>query len=240
MKTLKIFSIIFALAASTIMGKLFAGFIDAQVLVSGVDILPLSISALLFGVAFIPTPAGSLCQYVAVKVSKPGQNAGVGGSMEYEIIFFDMDTVADFPALDAKKVLRVTDITFKSNAYMITVYGTPGTIENTSGIEGETDNKGFFQSCKFKHPGSEVEIREFKVNWKDKNIGIIVKHCGKATMDLYGEPCNPLQMVTANWKENKDENATEFEFKSVGKGNDVSIYYGSVDFGGDGESSSGV
>lgn len=241
MKTMKIFSVIFALAASTILGNMFAGFMDAQVMAAGVDILPLSISALLFGAAFIPvSPAGSLCNYVAVSVAKPGQNAGRGGDMDSEIIFFDMDTVNTFPALDAAGVLRSADITFLANAFMIKVYGTPGTIENTSSIEGETDNKGFIQSCKFKHPGSAQEIREFKANWANKNIGIIVKRCGSNSMDLYGEPCNEMQMVTANWKQNKDENSTEFEFKSIGRGNDVSIYTGSIDFGGSGGSSSGV
>jgi hypothetical protein len=231
MKTFKILSVMIALAVSVIMGQILTGIFDAELTVSGVNLLPFGISALLFGGSFLPiTPQGSLFIYVATSVEKPGQNAGRGGNMKDEIIFFDMDTVDTFPALDDKSIVRSGDITFLNNAYMITIYGTNGTLENTSTIEGETDNKGFLQSSKFKHPGSAKEIREFKANWYNRNIGIIHRRCDSTDMDLYGEPCNPLQMMVANWKQNKDENSTEFEFKSVARGNEVSIYTGTLTF----------
>lgn len=167
--------------------------------------------------------------YVKVNVPKPGDNLGIGGDKKAEIIFFDWDDVLTFPARDSKGILITGDILFKENAYMIKVYGTQHTIKNTAGAEGDPDSKGVIQGVEFSHPGSKLEMREFRTNWMNRNVGIIVEKPESGIKDLYGSPGAPLQLQFAS-TDDKDTNNTVFTFKSSQKGPDVAIYEGSVTF----------
>lgn len=232
MKTIKILSILISLAFSIVVGGIISQVSGMELMAFGANILPHVSSTVLFGLSFIPlTPLGSLGVYVAVSVTKPGTNMGVGGGLYDEIVFFDMDTVdkSNFPQRDASGIkMAAGNIAFLSGATMITVYSTPGSIENTSKSQGDPDAKGFIQGCKFLHPGNEQAIREFRANWLNKNVGIIHRKCSDASkMDIYGTPCVPLQMQVT-WTQNKDKNFNEFIFESLGVGYDVGIYEGAL------------
>lgn len=164
--------------------------------------------------------------YVKVNVPKPGQNLGIGGDKEAEIIFFDWDDVLNYPGRDSKGILITGNIVFKENAYMITIYGTQHTIKNTAGTEGDPDSKGVIQGVEFSHPGSKLEIREFRTNWMNRNVGIIVKKPEAGIKELFGSPGAPLQLQFSS-TDDKDNNNTVFTFKSSQKGPDVAIYEGS-------------
>ena len=232
MKTIKIVSVLIALAFSMFMGGIFSQLTGIELTVHGMNIAPHLLVTVLFGLCLIPlTPVGSFGVYVAVSVTKPGANKGVGGGLRDLIIFYDMDTVDkdSYPQRDDSMIkMTAGNIAFLNGATMIEVYATPGSIENTSKTQGDPDAKGFMQGCKFLHPGNEVEIREFRANWLNKNVGIIHRKCTSSTsFDIYGTPCVPLQMQ-ASWTQNKDKNFTEFTFESLGVGYDVGIYEGAL------------
>lgn len=169
--------------------------------------------------------------YVKVDVLKQGSNPGLGGNKKEEIIFFDWGDVDlnNLPARDDKGIVVAGNLVFKPNAYMIKVYGTVDTIKNNTTSEGDADAKGITQSVEFSHPGSSVEAREFRYNWMNRNIGILVDRCSTHQTDLYGWPCAPLQMVF-NHEDDKDKNKTTFTLKSTIKGPDVADYRGTKTF----------
>lgn len=194
--------------------------------VFNINITPILTFGILFAGSFVPLESGILGGFVAVNVSKPGTNAGLGGGLKDMIIFFDWDDVASIPARDSRGILITGNITFNPGANMNTIYATPGSIVNNSKSEGEPDQEGIIQSVKFAHPGSAQEIREFRANMLSRNIGIIHRKCSDPTnMDIYGTKCNPLRL-SFDWTHDKDKNMTEFTLTSASRGEDVGIYTG--------------
>lgn len=112
---------------------------------------------------------------------------------------------------------------------MIKLYATQHTIEAGHKGEGDPDKKGYIQSVKFEHPGSEIEIFEFDANWLNRNVGIIIQRCSDNKKLLYGTPCAPLQMVTEK-VDNKDTDHTLFTFASSQKGPIECDYQGTITF----------
>lgn len=166
--------------------------------------------------------------YVKMNVSKPGMNQGVGGNKKDKITFFDFDDVlAPFPARDSKGILIDGNLNFKPGSYAINVYATLHTIKGNPKSEGDPDNKGTIQSVAFEHPGDELAIMEFRSNWQNSNIGLIVERCSDNRKMLYGSPCAPLQM---QWEQtdDKDKNSTLFTLTSSQKGPDVGVYNGTI------------
>ena len=164
--------------------------------------------------------------YVKVDIAKPG-NVGVGGDKKDKIIIFDWDDVATMPARDASGIVITGNIAMNSGAYMIKMYGTQNTIKASADSEGDPDAKGVTQTVEFEHPGDAQEVREFRANWMNKNIGIIIERCSNTKKNLYGTPCAPLQMVFKG-EDDKDKNKTTFTFKSTQKGPDVADYQGTL------------
>lgn len=165
--------------------------------------------------------------YVKVDVAKPGDNKGVGGDKKDKIIIIDVDDIATMPGRDASGIVISGNISMNSGAYMTKVYGTQNTIKAGADSEGEPDAKGITQTVEFDHPGDSQEIREFRANWMNKNVLIIVERCSSSIKNLYGTPCAPLQMVFKA-EDDKDKNKTTFTFKSTQKGPDVAIYQGTL------------
>lgn len=166
--------------------------------------------------------------YVKLSVAKPGSNQGVGGNKKDKITVFDFDDVLNpFPARDSKGIVIDGNINFKSGAYAVSVYATLHTIKSNPKSEGDPDNKGTMQSVAFEHPGDELAILEFRSNWQNSNVGIVVERCSDGRKMLYGSPCSPLQM---QWEQtdDKDKNATMFTFTSSQKGPDVAVYNGTI------------
>ena len=165
--------------------------------------------------------------YVKVSVTKPGANAGIGGDHKDKVVLFDWDDVTGGYERDSKGIVITGPLAFKPGAYMVEVYATLHTINPTAKTTGDPDNKGVVQGVKFNHPGNTQEIREFRFNWMNKNIGIIDRKCSSSDMDMYGSPCNPLQM-NFDYKNDKDANSSEFTFESTGKGPDIAVYNGTL------------
>jgi len=162
-----------------------------------------------------------------VSVPKPGNAAGLGLKAKPGIAFYDTEDILTMPARDANGVLMNGSIVLKPNAYAITVYATPDSIELDSNSEGDTDNEGFKPSVKFKHPGNKQEIREFKANTIGKSLIAVVDYCDGTPKDLIGEVCNPVKMQV-NYKAGKDANGNEFTFQQITKGLDIAMYGGTI------------
>ena len=165
--------------------------------------------------------------YVKVSVGKPGDNKGVGGDKKDKVIVFDWDDVLINPARDAGGIVITSDIVMKPGAYMVELYATQSTIKAAADSEGDPDAKGITQTFEFGHPGDSVDIREFRANWMNKNIGIIMQRCSSEKLSLFGTPCSPMQMVFKA-EDDKDKNLTTFTFKSTQKGPDVADYQGTI------------
>lgn len=165
--------------------------------------------------------------YAKVNVQKPGDNKGVGGDKKDKVIIFDFDDVATMPARDDAGIVITGDIVMSPGAYMVKIYATQSSIKAGADSEGDPDAKGILHSVEFEHPGDSQEIREFRANWMNKNIGIVIERCSTTKKNLYGTPCSPLQMVFKA-EDDKDKNKTTFTFKSTQKGPDVADYQGTL------------
>lgn len=165
--------------------------------------------------------------YVKVDVTKPGDNKGVGGDKKDKIILIDVDDIATMPSRDASGIVIAGNIVMSAGTYMTKVYGTQNTIKAGADSQGDPDAKGIEQTVEFEHPGDSVALREFRANWMNKNVMIIVERCSSSMKCLYGTPCSPLQMVFKA-EDDKDKNKTTFTFKSTQKGPDVADYQGTL------------
>jgi hypothetical protein len=170
-----------------------------------------------------------MCPYVKVDVAKPGDNKGVGGDKKAMVIVFDWDDIATMPARDGNGIVITGNLVMTPGAYMTKVYATQSTVKAGADSEGDPDAKGITQSVEFEHPGDSQTIREFRANWMNKNIGIIIERCSSTQKNLYGTPCSPLQMIFKS-EDDKDKNKTTFTFKSTQKGPDVADYQGTMSF----------
>ncbi len=166
--------------------------------------------------------------YVKTSVPKPGDNKGVGADKRDLITIFDWVDVADDRIVrDSKGIIIPGTINMKSGTYMIQVYGTVTTMKGEIASEGDPDGKAFIQTFAFKHPGSSVAIREFRSNWLNKNVGIIIQRGSSTTKSLFGDKYAPLQMELKHTDDEKS-NTGEFTFKSLVKGPDEGDYQGTI------------
>lgn len=165
--------------------------------------------------------------YVKVDIAKPGDNKGVGGDKKDKIIIIDTDDIQTMPSRDGNGIVIVDDIVMKEGTYMTKVYATLDSIKTGADSEGDPDAKGVMQNVEFSHPGDSQEIREFRANWMNKNMLIIVERCSSTVKNLFGTPCAPMQMVYKA-EDDKDKNKTTFTFKSTQKGPDIAIYEGTL------------
>lgn len=164
--------------------------------------------------------------YAKFDVLKPGNNAGKGSDIIGTAILFEWPDVLSGYTRDDDEITITGNLVFKAGAFMQKLEFTKSTLKNTSKSEGDDDKRGIIQGCEFQHPGNALEIRKFKAYWLNKDVGIIYDHCNPATdPDLYGSPCNPLQM-NFETEESKDTVHTQFTFASIGKGNEVALYKG--------------
>lgn len=168
--------------------------------------------------------------YVKVNVEKAtGVQPGKGLQIKDSITIIDVDDIASLPAHDGKGVSITDDIVMKSGKLGITLYLSQDTAELSSNSEGDTDNEGFMPSVKFKHPGNNLAVREFKANWIGRKCIVILKHCENGTKDLIGNLCNPCKMQV-NLSANKDATNNEFTFAQMMRGNDIAIYSGTESY----------
>lgn len=163
--------------------------------------------------------------YIKSSVAKPSGMPGKGIQPRDKVIIYDIEDIAYMPPRDEGGVLIAEDIVMKPGKYAVAVYVTPGSVEISSNSDGDPDAKGFTPSVKFNHPGNKLEIREFKANWIDKNVIIVVEYCNGQDSDLVGSPCNPAQLAV-EYSGTRDANTNALTFAQVSKGDDIAIYRG--------------
>jgi len=166
--------------------------------------------------------------YVKTSVPKPGDNKGVGADKRDLITIIDWADVADDRIVrDSKGIIIPGTINMKPGCYMIQLYGTVTTMKSEISSEGDPDGKGMIQTVSLKHPGSSVAVREFRYNYLNKNVGIIIQRGSSTEKTLYGDKYAPLQMELKHTDDEK-ANAGEFTFKSLVKGPDAADYQGTI------------
>ncbi len=147
------------------------------------------------------------------------------------VTFIDVDDIQTEASRDSKGIVIAGNHVFKENTYAIQLYATPDSIAGKSTSQGDIDAEGFIQEVVFSHPGSAQEIREFKANWINRNIMIIVEHCSDGSKDQYGASCAPLRMKSEA-VDDKDKNTSTLTFSSALKGPEVAIYQGTITLSG--------
>lgn len=166
-------------------------------------------------------------KYIPKSIRRPAGSPGAGLKTRDSIVLYKTDDILYMPSPDEKGVLIEEDIVMRKGRYGIEVYMTPGTVEQTSPAEGETDAIGFKPSVKFRHPGNELEVREFKVDSiNSKYIGVI-RHCSGKPADLIGSMCNPCK-ITPSYTGNNESNANEFTLEQISAGDDFYMYKGNI------------
>lgn len=165
--------------------------------------------------------------YVKRAVKRPEGNPGKGINPRDMMSIIDVDDILVFPARDSAGVLMTENIQLKPGCYSTDIYFTPGTVEVTSNTDGDPDALGFTPTVKGNHPGNKQAVREFKTNWLGRKCIVIMSYCDGQDKDLFGSPCNPMQMGV-NYTGNKDANSSEFTFTQISKGDDIAIYKGTV------------
>lgn len=165
--------------------------------------------------------------YLKKDILRPDGNPGLGLQARDVIELIDVDDVISFPAPNERGVVIEEDIVLAKDATPTQLYITPGTAELASNADGDIDAVGFTPSLKGKHPGNEIDIREFKTWAINRKLIIIIRYCSGKPADLIGSICNPCRL-TANYSGNKDANANELNFAQVSKGSDILIFKGEV------------
>lgn len=165
--------------------------------------------------------------YIKTSVPRASGNPGTGIQPRDQLTIIDIDDIAFMPPADDKGVVIADNIVMKPGRYGINLYMTQGTIEITSAAEGDTDKIGFTPSIKFEHPGNEQAVREFKVNYINRKVIVIVRYCSGKAADLIGTMCNPCRL-TPSYTGNNESNTNEMTFTQISKGNDIFIYKGTV------------
>lgn len=165
--------------------------------------------------------------YIKTSVPRASGNPGTGIQPRDQLTIIDIEDIAFMPSSDDKGVVIADNIVMKPGRYGINLYMTHGTIEITSAAEGDTDKIGFTPSIKFEHPGNEQAVREFKVNYINRKVIVIVRYCSGKPADLIGTMCNPCSL-TPSYTGNNESNTNEMTFTQISKGNDIFIYKGTV------------
>ncbi len=163
-----------------------------------------------------------------VLVGLPRRNDISSGALrpKDKILIALKEDIAFFPDRDDKGVLILGDILFKPGKSFDEFYGTQNTIKINSVTEGETDQEGERNKVMFEHPGTYLEVLEFRQLVMRQPLVVIVQRCNE-DMIIYGDCCNPMRMaVDANGDNAK--NSTAFTFTNVVPGHVPGIYRGAV------------
>lgn len=162
--------------------------------------------------------------YVKVDVPKPAKaSPGKGGDKKNKVTIVFLEDLLTHASRDSKGILISGKHTFKSGAYAIVLYVTPSSIAAKANSDGEIDEEGFLQEIVMAHPGTELEIREFRTNLLGKDVLIFDESCSDGVINEYGSLCSPLRMKLEA-TDDKDAKKSVFTFASTNKGPDIAIY----------------
>lgn len=148
-----------------------------------------------------------------VSVKKHGSNPGQPRGKKNIIILFDFDKAT---MVRDEKGVKVTSLTMIGNAKPIGMFVNQSSLDAGDEVEGDAYSRGFIHHVNFDHPGTELEVAEFKGNNVNGNLGAIVIGCdsSETTAKVYGTPCAPLVMQQAQENDTNEAHNNHFELKT--------------------------
>lgn len=165
--------------------------------------------------------------YIPKDVKRPEGNPGRSLNPVNEFLLYDINDIVSCGTPNEGGVVITDDLVLKPDAYPVGIYLTPGTAEQSETVEGDTDEAGFRPSIKFKHPGNQQAVREFKVWALNRQFIGIMRYCDGRPADMIGSLCNPCT-VSSGLSAGKDSVSNEFTVSQIGKGDPIYIYKGSI------------
>lgn len=149
-----------------------------------------------------------------VSVPKQGSNPGMPRGKKNIIVIFDFDK---FLMERDEKGVKVTSLTAIGTAKPIGIFVNQDTIDCGDEVEGDAYARGFIHHVNFDHPGTDLEIAEFKANNVNGNLGAIVIGCdaSETTAKVYGTPCAPLTMQAASEQDTNENHNNHFELRTA-------------------------
>jgi hypothetical protein len=148
-----------------------------------------------------------------VSVPKQGSNPGMPRGKKNIIIIFDFDKAT---MNRDEKGVKVSSLTMVGNAKPIGLFVNQSSIDAGDEVQGDAYSRGFIHHVNFDHPGTDLEIAEFKANNVNGNLGAIVIGCdaSETTAKVYGTPCAPLTMQAGNEQDTNEAHNNHFELKT--------------------------
>lgn len=161
--------------------------------------------------------------YSMVSVPKQGSNPGMPRGKKNIVILFDFDKVKTYTRDD--KSVKITAFEMMQTAKPIGIFVDQNSIDCGDETEGDAYARGFLPHVNFDHPGTDLEIAEFKANNVNGNLGAIVIPCDSAdpNVKVYGTPCAPLVMQAANEQDTNEAHNNHFELKAEMRGYPIGI-----------------
>ena len=154
-----------------------------------------------------------MAEYAMVSVKKQGSNPGQPRGKKNIILLFDFDKAK--MERDEKGV-KVTSLTMIGTAKPIGMFVNQNSIDAGDEPEGDAYSRGFIHHVNFDHPGTDLDVAEFKGNNINGNLGAIVIGCDstETTAKVYGTPCAPLVMQAANEQDTNEAHNNHFELRT--------------------------
>ena len=153
-------------------------------------------------------------EYSMVSVKKQGSNPGQPRGKKNILLIFDFDK---FKMVRDEKSVKVTALTAIDNTVKpIGMFVNQNSIDAGDEVKGDAYARGFIHHVNFDHPGTELEVAEFKGNNVNSNLGAIVIGCDstETTAKVYGTPCAPLMMQAANEQDTSEAHNNHFELRT--------------------------
>lgn len=148
--------------------------------------------------------------YAKVNVPRNQQNSGRGTQKKDIITFIDVDDISSVTSADN----ITTSLVMKAGKYGIDIFADRGSIKIGSQSEGDFMKSGIVKNVEFEHPGNHQEIRDFRSNWINKEIIVVIENCETGAKLQYGTPCAPLELSFKH-EDNKDTNLNTITLKSI-------------------------
>ena len=151
--------------------------------------------------------------YSMVSVPKVGSNPGMPRGKKNIIVIFDFDKAT---MTRDEKGVKVTALNMVGSVKPIGLFVNQSSIDAGDEVEGDAYSRGFLHHVNFDHPGTDLEIAEFKANNVNGNLGAIVIGCdaSETTAKVYGTPCAPLTMQAGNEQDTNEAHNNHFELKT--------------------------
>lgn len=162
-------------------------------------------------------------EYSMVSVKKQGANPGTPRGKKNIILIIDFD---NYSMTTDEKNVKVTALTpVDATKKPIGLFVNQNSLDCGDEMEGDAYSRGLIPHCNFDHPGTSLQINEFKNNCMNANLGAIVIECDSTSTDakIYGRPCAPLVMQQAQEQDTGEAHLNHFELKAEQRGWGIGI-----------------